>query len=84
MTKQELNRDIKRLWKRNLEAIETSYNHDYEEKISDIKKEWLRLWGADPEAEYMNVESLKAMLRMNGRHRFKALHSLDIYFNPFK
>ena len=64
MTARELNRDIKRL--------ETKYNHlkdvgdvKYYKELPSIIKEFARLHNADKGAEYMNLSSLKTMIRMN-------------------
>lgn len=60
MTKAELNRDIKRL-----------------PKIQDEDKkrsEFIRLFNADRKIEYMNMTSLRIMLKMNLRHRYVGLH----------
>lgn len=78
MTKRELNRDIKKLWK----MFES--RHVNQTLESEIKAEWIRLYNADKEAEWMTVESLKAILRINGCFRFRTLHWIDINFEPFK
>lgn len=64
MTARELNRDIKRL--------EAKYNKlkdmgevKYYKELPSIIKEFARLHGADNGAEYMNLNSLKTMIRMN-------------------
>jgi len=73
MTKQELNRDIKRLVK-NSENI-TDKNRDA------IEKEFLRLYRADKTFEYMNLYSVKMMLRLNVRHRYIPLHQFGQQIN---
>lgn len=76
MTKQELNRDIKRLLKR--------FNHSYyketvtDEELESQRTEFLRLDRADSEAEYMNRKSIIAMHRMNQARRYKPLHLFGI------
>lgn len=70
MTAQELNRDIKRL----------SKNHDSMSE-SDLQKEFKRLYYADSDFEYMNLNSVKMMLRLNLRYRFVALHHFGININ---
>lgn len=64
MTARELNRDIKRL--------ESKYNQlkdmgevKYYKELPSIVKEFARLHGADKGAEYMNLSSLKTMIKMN-------------------
>lgn len=70
MTKQELNRDIKRL----------ANNHQNMEE-SDVKKEIHRLYYADSEFKYMNLNSVKMLLRLNLRYRVIALHFFGININ---
>lgn len=72
MTKQELNRDIKRLSK-----------HFATDKAGtpEFEKEFKRLYYADSSFEYINLENLKAMLRINLRHRFIALHQFGLMIN---
>jgi hypothetical protein len=80
MTKQELNRDIKRLWKR----FQATYGKESltEEEAEAQRVEWRRLWFADREAEAMKVEQLKAMIRMNEARRYITLHTIALYFEP--
>ena len=70
MTKQELNRDIKRL----------ANNHATMNE-ADLNKEFKRLYYADSNFEYMNLNSLKMMLRLNLRYRVIALHFFGININ---
>lgn len=73
MTKQELNRDIKRLRTAYLEGPNRADN--YQKSIADdIKPEFLRLYRADQNAEYMNYASFRFMYRLNLIHRFVAPH----------
>lgn len=73
MTARELNRDIKRLEKRynELKAVggDTYYN-----EIESVKKEFRRLHGADNEAFYINLNSMKTMVRMNRELRILEIH----------
>jgi len=72
MTKQELNRDIKRLLKTVSNIKKDGQYHDNIEKI--VKPEFMRLYLADRSFEYMNKDSIKIMLRLNLRYRFEAHH----------
>lgn len=65
MTKQELNRDIRRLSK--MTGTE-----------QEVRAEFLRLYRADDNFEYMNAESIRIMLQMNLRYRFIALHRFGL------
>ena len=68
MTTKELNRDIKRLWKEREKQDGTAAEYwDWIE--SDFKKEFLRLYNADSQCEYMNLKSFKIMYRLNQCHR---------------
>lgn len=69
MTKQELNRDIKRLAKQ--------FGTE-KENTPEFEKEFKRLYFADREFTYMNKDSVLIMLRINLRHRFIALHQFGI------
>jgi len=73
MTKQELNRDIKRLWKKTKEADVLC-----EWTISEIKAEYKRLFYADPEFEHMNKDNLLRMMALNSKHRFIQLHQFPL------
>lgn len=70
MTKQELNRDVKRLANKHIEMQE-----------QDVIKEFKRLYYADSNFEYMNLNSVKMMLRLNLRYRVIALHFFGININ---
>jgi hypothetical protein len=83
MTKQELNRDIKRLRMYYLKARETLEGENFYQRITDkIEPEFKRLYRADSNAEYMNYTSFRFMHRLNLIHRFVDLHlfmiSMDI------
>lgn len=69
MTKQELNRDIKRLTK----LVGTDKEH-----TPEFEKEFRRLYYADSSMEYLNVESIKTLLRLNVRHRFIPFHQFGL------
>lgn len=70
MTKQELNRDIKRLANNHVTMNE-----------QDINKEFTRLYYADRDMEYMNLNSVKMMLRLNLRYRFVPLYQFGLMIN---
>ena len=71
MTTKELNRDIKRLSK--IERyIDGNINPVFE-------SEYLRLYGADKEFAYMNLTSVKIMLRLNVCHRLVPFHRFGLH-----
>ena len=72
MTPKELNRDIKRLTK--LVGTDKEYTPEFE-------KEFKRLYYADTEMSYLNVESVKTLLRLNVRHRFIPFHQFGLMIN---
>lgn len=80
MTKQELNRDIKRLHKRFLdrEKISQKLDIDYYVFEDQVKAEFKRLYYADSKAEYINLNNLKRMIRMNLVLRTISLHMFYI------
>ena len=71
MTKQELNRDIKRLLK--MEATDKDGNLSKE-----FKAEYTRLFYADNEFEWTSAKSIKIMLRLNVKHRIIPLHRFGL------
>ncbi len=73
MTKQELNKDCKRLIKDYLKAVK-SVNY-YETLESTIIPEFKRIYGADPQGEYLGYDNFKALLRLNLILRIIPLHS---------
>ena len=79
MTKQELNRDIKRLRSNYLKVKETLEGDSYYQSITDkIEPEFKRLYRADSNAEYMNQTSFRFMYRVNLIHKFVPLHMFMI------
>jgi ABC-type branched-subunit amino acid transport system substrate-binding protein len=77
MTKQELNRDIKRLAK--MKATDESGN------LSDtFVKEYKRLYGADNEMTWLTAQSIRIMLHLNLRYRIIPLHLFGIYIDLSK
>jgi len=61
MTNQELNRDIKRLYKKVLNSKEIN---------EDMRKEFSRLYGADKCFNYMNKTSILMMAHLCSKYRF--------------
>jgi len=87
MTGQELNRDIKRLYKRfdeskiSTEFMNTAAEWDAYEKEQDaLKKEFLRLWHADKEKTVTKLKQLKMLLIMNSSLRVITLHAITYDF----
>ncbi len=84
MTKQELNRDIKRLSKAYLNLRKSNkvgkITIDRYFKIIDnvIRVEWLRLYEADNTLDSMNAASIRILLRMNLRHQFIGLFQFGL------
>ena len=81
MTKKELNRDIKRLGKGVYKAFAEGDDKYYEYIEKVAKPEFMRLYRADTQFEYMSLNSVKLMLRMNLKHRFVALHTFGLMIN---
>lgn len=79
MTAKELNRDIKRLANEIYRISFEDQNKYLAYLESEAKKEFLRLYRADKQFEYMNKQSILIMLRLNVRHRFEAHHMFGIY-----
>jgi len=75
MLKRQLNRDIKKLKQLHLALKEVEYTEGTEK---DFKKEFIRLYRADQNCTYMNVESLKTMIRINHTKRYISLHTFFI------
>ena len=86
MTKQELNRDIKRLYKAFLKRKSGDTSNwtakdwqNYEQQEDELKKEFSRLYYADKEMKYITLENLKIMIVLNNSLRVIALHSFGNY-----
>ncbi len=75
MTKQELNRDIKRLWVR-YENKDSEL--DVYEALEEMRQELKRLYYADDDFEYMNLRSIKIMIRLNLSLRVVPLHQFGL------
>jgi len=84
MTNAELNRDIKRLYKKTTKKMNPKTPEEwrkYEGNKEEIQKEFRRLYFADSEAIAMNYASFKMMLSINLSNRFIELHQM---FNSIK
>ena len=84
MTKQELNRDIKRLVNRYLEITNSKYydvhmDEYYNLLDKEIKPELRRLIYADSDFSYLNINSLKALISLNGSLRVVPFHHFGIH-----
>lgn len=82
MTKQELNRDIKRVYKAYKNRIEPKTDSDWQEynkQMDYIKSELKRLYGADKEFEYMTKLSILMMLELNRKVRAIPFHWFGIH-----
>lgn len=82
MTKRELNRDIKRLRNNIAKALLKENGADEYFKYIDgeAKREFTRLYYADPTMQSMSKQSIIMMLGLNVSHRFIAMH----HFTPSK
>ena len=80
MTKQELNRDINRLWKKRNELLSDEIDSDiyYNWLENEGLKEFNRLYRSDQTFEYMNKKSILIMYRLNQSHRFVPFHNFGI------
>lgn len=81
MTIQELNRDIKRLYKRFLnKRSENTSNwsnkdwQEYEQNENELKAEFKRLYYADRNFEVLNITTLKIMIAINNSLRVIPFH----------
>ena len=77
MTNQELNRDIKKMWKTTQDLPHTSLWFD-----GEMEKEYKRLYFADNKADVLTLKSLKIMMELNRKYRFIPFHVFYINFLP--
>lgn len=77
MTKHELNRDVKRLFKNHFDSTQNGLSEEG-------KREFLRLYHADSSFEYLTIDNLKRLLRFNLRHRVIQLHSFGLMIDEKK
>ena len=82
MTRKELNRDIKRLWKSYNDSKELTNDGYFFEIENSIKPEFSRLYYADDNFEYMNIQSAKIMIRLHLTLRVVPLHLFGINIKP--
>jgi hypothetical protein len=71
MTKQELNRDIRRLKK--------VFNDMEPKDETDIQREFNRLYWADKKFEYMTRANILFMFAINRRYQFLPSHKFGLY-----
>jgi len=84
MTAKELNRDIKRLFNKVKKAtldVSQKYgsidDQEFSEMIEkDFKPEFKRLWLADKDMEYLNLNSVKMMFKMNNMFDFVSFNAM--------
>ena len=81
MTKQELNRDIKRLLKKAASMPTDTANVQNEYIQNILRPEFKRLYLADREFAAMNRTNILIMLRLNLRYRFEPLHYFGIHID---
>jgi len=75
MTKQELNRDIKRLYNK----FDKLAGDDFYKFVeTEGQKEFKRLYYADSEADYLNKTTLLMMMNLNRRYRYIQFHTFYI------
>lgn len=77
MTKQELNRDIKRLNSAYLACRELS-GDDYYNRKDELMKEYVRLYNADTTFNSLTANSLRILIRLNLIFRCIQPHTFGI------
>ncbi len=78
MTKRELNRDVKRLRKFFHNRQETGGGFSPANEVK-LKAELTRLIYADRDFSSLNADSLRTLIRLNGRFRAVPLHSFGLF-----
>lgn len=79
MTKNELNRDIKKLNNYIKGIKQSTDNTTYFRDIENVAKpEFIRLLHADSSMETLTADSLRIMIRLNLSHRFVAFHTFGL------
>jgi hypothetical protein len=82
MTKQEFNRDIKRLFKDWKKASEGTASEEYFSEVEPkMKKEFQRLYFADSEFKYISRDNILRMIILNRRHRIIPFHQFATQVN---
>jgi len=77
MTKQELNRDAKRLIARYKNGFTHDENHNV---LPEFEKEFKRVYLADSSFEYLKAEHALALMRINMSLRLIPLHNFGITY----
>ena len=79
MTKQQLNRDIKRL-KAAVNIMKDETIESFFPFVQDVvKPEFRRLYNADNTMKSLNADSIRTMLRLNVRFRIIEFHQFGIH-----
>ena len=78
MTAKELNRDIKRLGEMEKKFQKLPDKAYFEAIQNEFKPEFTRLYHASKGFEYMNLNSIKILLRLNVKHNVIAKHVFGI------
>lgn len=78
MTKAELNRDIKRLGAEIYRMSFEDQDKYFKYLEETAKPEFLRLYRADSSFEYMNLNSIKLMLRLNVKFNIVPKHQFGL------
>ena len=85
MTKQELNRDIKRMYKSYFDKIYTLESNDFFNWIEEsLKPEYKRLYFADNNASVLTLDSLKRMMIIYSKIQVIPFHTFYIEINEQK
>ena len=75
MTNRELNRDVKRLYKRCKKNLKSTQDWSvYDLEMEFLAKEYKRLFYADREMKVLSKQSVLMMLSLNNSYRFVPLH----------
>lgn len=81
MTKRELNRDIKRLYKRINKDTSKAFSDG---EIKAVKAEFNRLFHASVSLRYCSDKAKLAMISMGSKGRFVPLYQLVLFIEPEK
>jgi hypothetical protein len=78
MTKQELNRDVKRLVK-SIKSLDNTNLDTYYKQVNEIiSKEFKRLYYADDSFSSLSANNIRMMLRINLKFRFIPFHNFGL------
>lgn len=78
MTKQELNRDTKRLATKIIKLQAQKDSEKYFSELPAIEKEFKRIYYADQNFEYLNRANILRMFRINLKLRVIAFHQFGL------